>query len=157
MKITTLLFLLRESEILLAMKKRGTGEGKWNGVGGKVAEGESIEQATIRECQEEIGVTPLVLEKVGLFDFQIPAQDFHNVAHVYFCRQWEGRPIETEEMRPQWFALDSIPFSEMWSDDIHWLPKVLAGEKLEARFLFDENEQAVEMNFMPLQEKETSV
>ncbi|CAN0505072.1 unnamed protein product, partial [Ectocarpus sp. 12 AP-2014] len=32
-------------EILLGMKKRGFGEGKWNGFGGKVESGESVEEA----------------------------------------------------------------------------------------------------------------
>jgi 8-oxo-dGTP pyrophosphatase MutT (NUDIX family) len=36
------------------MKKRGFGEGRWNGVGGKVEPGESIEAALIREAKEEV-------------------------------------------------------------------------------------------------------
>lgn len=134
------------------MKKRGTGVGKWNGVGGKVGPGETIEMAAIRECQEEIGVTPKKLEKVGLIDFQIPSQDFHNVAHVYFCWDWEGEPTESEEMRPVWYARDSIPYDQMWSDDRLWLPKVLAGEKIAAAFLFDDNELVVEAVFSSLGE-----
>lgn len=34
MKKVTIVFLVRDDKILLAMKKRGFGEGKWNGVGG---------------------------------------------------------------------------------------------------------------------------
>jgi 8-oxo-dGTP pyrophosphatase MutT (NUDIX family) len=47
MRDKTLLFLHKpdEQKILLAMKKRGFGEGKWNGVGGKREPGESIEGA----------------------------------------------------------------------------------------------------------------
>ena len=41
----TLCFLLRKDEILLAKKKYGFGVGKWNGVGGKVEKGETIEEA----------------------------------------------------------------------------------------------------------------
>lgn len=55
----TLLFLIKDDHVLLAMKKRGFGAGNWNGVGGKIEAGESIEQALVRECQEEIGVTPI--------------------------------------------------------------------------------------------------
>ena len=50
----TVVFLIRENQVLLAMKKRGFGEGKWNGVGGKLDPGETVEQALVRECQEEI-------------------------------------------------------------------------------------------------------
>ena len=58
MKHVTLLFLIKDDsqEILLAMKKRGFGEGKFNCTGGKIEEGETIPQAAIREAKEEIGV-----------------------------------------------------------------------------------------------------
>ncbi|CAN0403706.1 unnamed protein product, partial [Ectocarpus sp. 8 AP-2014] len=45
------------NEILLGMKKRGFGEGKWNGFGGKVESGESVEEAAKRELMEEAGLT----------------------------------------------------------------------------------------------------
>jgi 8-oxo-dGTP pyrophosphatase MutT (NUDIX family) len=41
------------------MKKRGFGNGKYNGFGGKVENGETIQQAAIRETIEESGLTPL--------------------------------------------------------------------------------------------------
>ncbi len=48
-KILTLLFVLKEGQILLGMKKRGFGKGRWNGFGGKVAVGEeTIEEGAIR-------------------------------------------------------------------------------------------------------------
>lgn len=75
MQQVTLCFLMRtmagENEILLAMKKRGFGVGKWNGVGGKPQDGESIEKAAIREMQEEISVKADIgqLEKKGSLKF----------------------------------------------------------------------------------------
>jgi 8-oxo-dGTP pyrophosphatase MutT (NUDIX family) len=55
MKQTTNCFFLNDrGEVLLAMKKRGFGAGKWNGVGGKVQEGEDIVVAALREIKEEI-------------------------------------------------------------------------------------------------------
>ena len=47
-KLLTLLFVLRPGQVLLGMKKRGFGKGRWNGFGGKVHQGESIEKAAIR-------------------------------------------------------------------------------------------------------------
>lgn len=72
MRKATLCFLLRETdagqEVLLAMKKRGFGRGKWNGAGGKVGD-ESIEEAAIRETVEEVGVEVVDLEKVAILTF----------------------------------------------------------------------------------------
>ncbi|MBI2175352.1 MAG: NUDIX domain-containing protein, partial [Parcubacteria group bacterium] len=59
MRLATLCFLIKDNQVCLAMKKRGFGVGKWNGVGGKVAEGETIVGATSREAGEEIGVRVL--------------------------------------------------------------------------------------------------
>jgi len=47
-KITTLVMATNQSSILLGYKKRGFGSGRWNGFGGKVEPGESIEEAAVR-------------------------------------------------------------------------------------------------------------
>jgi len=52
MKQTTLCYLIKEKpqiQILLGMKKRGFGEGKLNGFGGKVKESETVEEAARAE------------------------------------------------------------------------------------------------------------
>ena len=66
---TTLALLRRENEILFGEKKRGFGKGKFNGVGGKIEQGETVEEAMIRETYEEIGVRPTKFEKVGEITF----------------------------------------------------------------------------------------
>ncbi|MEN9405432.1 MAG: 7,8-dihydro-8-oxoguanine triphosphatase [Candidatus Parcubacteria bacterium] len=137
MKIVTLCLIQEDSKILLGLKKRGFGEGRWNGFGGKVEEGESIEEATIRETQEECGVHVADLIKVGIVDFLF--QDGSKQMQVHFFRpgSYIGEPTETEEMKPQWFDVDEIPFSQMWPDDIYWFPLFLEGKKFKGRFLFD--------------------
>ena len=48
-KILTLLFVQERGKLLLGMKKRGFGKGRWNGFGGKVQVGEeTIEEGAIR-------------------------------------------------------------------------------------------------------------
>jgi mutator protein MutT len=144
MKQTTLVFLRNNEQLLLAMKKRGLGVHKWNGVGGKVGLDEPIEEAARRECQEEIGVVPGALEKVAELSFFIPSAKVENFVTVYIAREWEGEPRETEEMQPQWFALTDIPYDQMWADDALWLPQVLDNEKLIARFVLGADEQIIE-------------
>jgi len=57
-KIATVLVVVKDGKVLLGMKKRGFGEGRWNGFGGKPNAGESVEEAAIRETQEECGIKP---------------------------------------------------------------------------------------------------
>ncbi|RHY63800.1 hypothetical protein DYB30_013281, partial [Aphanomyces astaci] len=72
----TLAFLLRdhqgEKQVLLGMKKRGFGEGKWNGFGGKVeVTDKTIEDAAAREMTEEacVDVNGKDMERVGTLVF----------------------------------------------------------------------------------------
>lgn len=138
---TTLSLLKKDNKILLAMKKRGFGEGKYNGVGGKIEGNETPEEAMIRETQEEINVTPIKYEKVGLIEFDeyYKGSKQNLVFHLYFVYEWEGIIKETEEMNPKWFDINNIPYDKMFPDDKFWLPLVLNGEKIKAYFDFDEN------------------
>jgi mutator protein MutT len=144
-KVLSLLFLREGDRILLAMKKRGFGEGRWNGVGGKVEPGESIEQAMAREAEEEIGVTPKAYEKVGDIEFDEYFKGERTImhVHVFIANEWEGEPAESEEMRPQWFALKDIPYDDMWADDPYWLPQVLDGKKIQATFRLDSSDAII--------------
>ena len=63
------LFDKKADRVLLAMKKRGFGAGKLNGVGGKVEKAESIEDALLRETREEINVNLKKFEKVAVINF----------------------------------------------------------------------------------------
>ncbi len=45
-------------------------------------------------------------------------------------------PAETDEIRPEWFPIASLPFDRMWDDGKDWLPRVLAGERLRAIFSY---------------------
>ena len=99
---TTLCLLKKENEILLAMKKRGFGEGKYNGVGGKIEGGETPDEAMIRETKEEILVTPTQYEKVGIIEFDefYKGQKERVMFHLYIASEWQGEPTESDEMKP---------------------------------------------------------
>lgn len=132
----TLLYFREDDRLLLAMKKRGFGEGMWNGVGGKIEAGETTEEALVRECQEEIGTTPKDYRKIGYLIFNEHHEGVRKLMHlhIYVASKWNGEIVETEEMRPQWFALADIPYDKMWPADQIWLPRVLNGETIMGEF-----------------------
>ena len=99
MKDATLCFLLEgegeERRILLGMKKRGFGVNKWNGFGGKIHEGETVEEAACRELFEEAGVIvpKEELTKMGEIYFYFPHEEkWDQIVHVFFARKWNGQP-----------------------------------------------------------------
>lgn len=147
----TLIFLIKGdpvSEILLGYKKAGFAQGKVNGFGGKVEVGETITHAAVRELEEEAGVQVAKhhLAKMAHLTFTFPAKpDWDQVVHVFLARQWQGEPVESNEMKPAWYQVGEIPFDSMWQDDSHWLPRVLAGQRVRARFTFGaDNETVIE-------------
>ncbi|MBI2636751.1 MAG: 8-oxo-dGTP diphosphatase, partial [Parcubacteria group bacterium] len=124
------------ARVLIGMKKRGFGQGRWNGFGGKVKDGETIDAAASRELREEVGVVPVDLRKAGLADFYFDDGTPDIRVHVFCATQFLGEPRETEEMRPQWFKHREIPFGDMWPDDEHWFPHFLKGSFFRGTFRF---------------------
>ena len=116
-----LLYCEKQGKILLAMKKRGFGEGKYNGFGGKVEPGETILEGALREFREECraSVPADKLMRRGVLTFVFGGS--HKVMQVHLFTgspdAMVGEAQETEEMRPEWFSLDAVPFERMWADD----------------------------------------
>ena len=132
----TLMFIIKDGQILLIEKKRGLGAGKINGPGGKIDPGETALEAVIRETQEELLITPHAPRKLGELRFSM--SDYADIlCHVYRSDDFTGTPTETDEAVPVWTALDEIPYQRMWEDDRHWLPQVLAGGRFRGWFEFD--------------------
>ncbi|MBU0490700.1 MAG: NUDIX domain-containing protein [Chloroflexi bacterium] len=146
----TLCFLVRSdlpTRVLLGRKRIGFGAGKWGGFGGKVEAGETIAGAAARELAEEAGVRvrEVDLQPVGVLTFLFPHRPpWSQEVHVFLATTWAGEPVETDEMTPAWFALDDIPYDQMWQDGPHWLPRALAGERLQARFTFQADNETVD-------------
>lgn len=142
-KQLTLCIVHQHPRILLGMKKRGFGAGRWNGFGGKVAPGETIEQAARRELAEESGLEAVHMEKQGIieFEFEKSAENTENLdileVHIFKVHEYSGQLTETEEMKPQWFDAGEIPFREMWPDDLYWVPLFIKGRRFRGRFIFD--------------------
>jgi mutator protein MutT len=137
-QLSTIVFLKRRREVLLARKKRGFGEGKWNGCGGKLEAGETAESNAVRETLEEVLVRPRDLLLCAHLDFEyVEGERKSWKSFVFVTSSWEGEPAESEEMIPRWFDVDGLPFGEMWADDEYWLPRVLRGEHLKGSFRFN--------------------
>lgn len=143
-KVMTLCVIHQHPNVLLGMKKRGFGAGRWNGFGGKVAPGETLLDAARREVKEEAGVEVDALKPVGVIEFVFQGSPDVLEVHIFRAEHFRGEPTESEEMRPQWFSTDAIPFDEMWPDDRYWFPLFLSGKKFKGKFLFGAEDRIIE-------------
>ena len=136
----------RGAELLLGLKKRGLGEGKLVAPGGHVEPGETDRQACAREVKEETGLAVDVddLRPLGAVVFRFPSRpELDMYVAMFACERYAGEPAESDELTPAWYALDDLPFERMWDDAKYWLPRVLAGEQLNAVITLNEDCETV--------------
>ena len=126
--------IIQDGRILLHYKKRGHGAGYWNGLGGKIEQGETPEECAMREAREEMNAGLKNLAEVGnLLFYDVSGDDWR----VWVFRaELDGEPAESEESIPKWFSLSSLPYSEMWEDDKYWLPLVIDNMRFKGEFWF---------------------
>lgn len=155
-KKTTIVFPIVESEILLGMKKRGFGEGWWNGFGGKLEEGETYDDCAKRECLEEAGIEVGQLTHIANLHFF-----FDNILKVvskaYISNGLKGVPTESDEMKPELFNIENMPYHNMWPADRIWVPKSLRNDDKPLGFIVNFKDRIVEsiqeIDYQDLEEK----
>lgn len=104
-------FLLRDGLLLLLRRSQtGSANGQYGPAGGHLEPGESIREAAIRECREEVGVEldPAHLRMVGVSHYRTA----HGEGINFFltATRWNGEPYarsECDEVR--WCAPDALP------------------------------------------------
>jgi len=139
---TTLWIMIKDWKIFLWEKKRGFAKWVLNWVGWKQDKWESIEECMIREAKEEIwiDINKNDLEYLWILHFYFDKKEMDQDVHLFNIIKYSWNIIESEEIKPYWFDLDSIPYDKMWEDDKVWLPRVLKWEKnIEYNFYFDKD------------------
>ncbi|MBM4430142.1 MAG: NUDIX domain-containing protein [Chloroflexi bacterium] len=104
-------FLLRDGLLLLLRRSQtGSANGQYAPAGGHLEPGESICEAAIRECREEVGVEldPAHLRVIGVSHYRTD----HGQGIDFFltATRWSGEPYpraECDEVR--WCAPDDLP------------------------------------------------
>ncbi|RQG88808.1 8-oxo-dGTP diphosphatase [Natrarchaeobius halalkaliphilus] len=136
-------------EVLLIEKRRGLGQGWYNGPGGKLEADETPRECAVRETREEVdlAVDPDDLERAAELTFVLDGET-HTFCHVYVTETFEGQPRESPEARPEWVAIEEVPYDRMWEDDRLWLPGVLEGRTVRGEFAFEGGRPLDEAEFV---------
>ena len=160
-RIATLALITPGTRILLGRKQGSPeiGEGTLNGPGGKMEPIDTtILDCVIRETREELGIelNPKNLEKVAIITFYAGKEPNMEV-HIFRTDTFRGEPRETESMIPEWHDIDRIPIKErMLESDLHWLPRILLGEKFNANVYYREKAKGFlpPIDFFPFIDRE---
>ncbi|PJJ61416.1 8-oxo-dGTP diphosphatase [Compostimonas suwonensis] len=140
------------TRVLLGRKKGGLGAGKLVGLGGKLEPGESVLDAAVREVHEESGVRVRARDLVPLARLRYFFPDrpaWSQESTAFRCDSFEGEPVESDELVPEWFELEHLPFERMWHDARFWLPLALAGDQIRASFTFGSDLDTVVSSDLP--------
>lgn len=134
--VGTLVFVIDGAKVLLIRKKTGHGAGKINGPGGKLEQTETVSECAVREVREETGL--IVDELVCKAELRFVEKSGPQwLGFAFVTNHWNGELLETEEARPFWCNIDSIPYEQMWPDDAIWLPRIISSGHLSGAFVYN--------------------
>ena len=115
MKVVKVVAAIIAQEDRIFATQRGYGEFKdgWEFPGGKIEEGETPQQALVREIQEELDTEVEVGDLLGTVEYDYPT--FHLSMQCFLCRIKAGSLNLKEHEAAKWLAEDEL-------DSVDWLP-----------------------------------
>ncbi len=103
-RLIALLALINEkNEVLISLRKnRKEYNDYWEYPGGKVENGETLEQAVVREIKEELNLE-IAKSCIAPLTFAVVEQDMNQkILFLYICRKWEGSITSLLDQRMKW-------------------------------------------------------
>lgn len=139
--VGALCYIRDRGRVLLQLRRDDLfGGGLWNGPGGHVEEDESPAQAAVREVREETGLTIHDLRDHGALTFYFGDEaEPTYIVHIFSSERFTGQVQANDEGQLEWFSEERIPFDQMFPDDRHWVPHLLAGRRFEGTFRLSED------------------
>lgn len=113
----------RDNRVLIAQRPEGKSmAGLWEFPGGKVHDGETPEQALVRELGEELGieVCDTCLAPFTFASHDYP--DFHLLMPLFLCRNWEGDVVAREGQALKWVRASRMGEYPMPPADLPLIP-----------------------------------
>jgi len=113
-----------ERERILIAKRRGSDEhgGAWEFPGGRVEEGERLEEALTRELKEELGITVEVLAPLVRVKHTYPGSRI--ALHAFYCHHISGTPSAIDCADWAWVAISELNAYRFSPPDLRIIPLI---------------------------------
>lgn len=141
---TVLLYLEQDGKYLMLYrnkKKKDINKGKWIGIGGHIEEGETKEEALVRECKEETSLNLLSYSLRGKLVFVIDG--YEETCYLYTSSSFEGEIQECDEGELAFVNKEEIFHLPLWEGDVVFLKMLLNDEPYFVLRLNYENDKLI--------------
>jgi len=138
MVLATLGYIQKGNKTLMIhFTKPGMSYDKWNGIGGKMDQGESPEDCFIREAYEDTGLKIKDPKLRGFLSFPAIYEDEDWNVFVFTTTEFEGEPFKkTREGTLHWIKNNKIKDLKLWGDDDYWLHLLNQNRFFTGKFIF---------------------
>ncbi|MBI2119573.1 MAG: 8-oxo-dGTP diphosphatase [Elusimicrobia bacterium] len=139
----TLCYLKKDGETLMlhrVKKKNDIHEGRWNGLGGKIEDGETPEECVAREVKEESGLKIKNPILKGIINF--PGFDDENdwMVFLYTVSQFSGELTDCKEGHLYWIPDHDLTSLRLWEGDKIFLKWLKQKRFFTAKFIYKKGE-----------------
>jgi 8-oxo-dGTP diphosphatase len=103
--------IVRGNEVLLMLRNASTFHEYWANPGGRLEEGETAEEGTVREIKEELGVDVRIVREISVYDHYVEGALFGKYAgFLVSVVSGEPRIVEPEKCAAlEWFSVSALP------------------------------------------------
>lgn len=127
---TVLVYIEKDNQFLMLCRNKeehDINKNKYVGVGGHLEEGETKEEALLREVKEETGLTLKSHKFFGIIYFS--DDDYKEKMYLFTSNEFEGEIIECDEGTLSWVDKDKILDLPLWEGDKYFLKKIFDNEQ----------------------------
>jgi 8-oxo-dGTP diphosphatase len=127
MALTTLCYIKFGGKTLMlhrVKKQNDIHEGKWNGLGGHIEQGETPEECIIREVYEESGLTLKRPQFRGVLTFPLFDGIEDEYTFLFTSEEFTGELIDSSEGVLEWIDDSDVLSLNLWDGDrffLKWL------------------------------------
>lgn len=105
--------IIHEDKVFATQRGYGEFKGGWEFPGGKIEEGETPQEALVREIKEELNVEIEVGELLDVVEYDYP--NFHLSMDCFICNIKSGKLVLNEHEAAKWLTKETL-------DSVEWLP-----------------------------------